>query len=142
MRKYIRHPSDIPIEIDPQDDHHLATQNLRDVSFGGLSFCSREAIELGKLIKVRIGFVSPPFETMAKVVWCKGGDNEFEIGMELMEEEAAFKTRMVEQVCHIEHYKRQVLKTEGRQLTGAEAAMEWISKYAASFPQIHEAETS
>lgn len=142
MRKYIRHPSDIPIEVDPQDDHHLATNQLRDVSFGGLSFTSIDALDLGKLIKIRISLVSPPFETMAKVVWCKGEENAFEIGLELMEEEAAFKTRMVEQVCHIEHYKRRVKRLEGRQLTGAEAAMEWISKYAASFPQMHEVETS
>jgi hypothetical protein len=42
---------------------------------------------------------------------------------------------MVEQICHIEHYKREVAEREGRELSGQQAAKEWIAKYAASFPQ-------
>jgi hypothetical protein len=42
---------------------------------------------------------------------------------------------MVEQVCHIEQYKADVLKKEGRELTGEEAAKEWILKYAKDFPR-------
>ena len=45
-----------------------------------------------------------------------------------------FRARMVEQVCHIEQYKHQVLKKEGRKLSGEEAALEWIQKYAPQFP--------
>ena len=40
---------------------------------------------------------------------------------------------MVEQICHVEHYRRQVRQIEGRQLDGEEAAQEWVSKYAADF---------
>jgi hypothetical protein len=41
---------------------------------------------------------------------------------------------MVEQVCHIESYKQQILKSEGRKLSPEEAAVEWVSKFAANFP--------
>jgi hypothetical protein len=36
---------------------------------------------------------------------------------------------VVEQVCHIENYKKVVYQAEGRLLTAEEAAMEWIGKY-------------
>jgi hypothetical protein len=41
---------------------------------------------------------------------------------------------MVEQICHIERYRNDVAQREGRQLTAEEAALEWISRYASSFP--------
>ena len=125
MRKYIRHPSDIPIEIDQQESGVQATESLMNVSLGGLSFHSKEPLQKGKILKVRIPFVDPPFE----------------IGVELLDKDDAYKARMVEQICHIEHYKREVLDTEGRQLTGTEAAAEWINKYAHVFPRIDEIES-
>ena len=39
------------------------------------------------------------------------------------------------QLCHIEHYKQMVLRTQGRSLSGQQAALEWISKFAEQFPQ-------
>jgi hypothetical protein len=42
--------------------------------------------------------------------------------------------RMLEQVCHIESYRKQVRVNEGRELNDEEAALEWISRNAAGFP--------
>ncbi|MDH5301878.1 MAG: PilZ domain-containing protein [Gammaproteobacteria bacterium] len=141
MRRYIRHPSDIPIEFEVVGAQQGGNERLTNVSLGGLSFvCSRQ-VELGSLVRVRISAVQPPFEASAHVRWCKqlqGGG--YEVGAELLSQDEAFKTRMVEQVCHIEHYKREVFAREGRQLTGQQAAAEWISRYAASFPRIDQPE--
>jgi hypothetical protein len=41
---------------------------------------------------------------------------------------------MVEQVCHIENYRKVVYQAEGLLLRAEEAAMEWISKYASQYP--------
>ena len=41
---------------------------------------------------------------------------------------------MVEQVCNIENYRRDVEQREGRKLTTEEAAKEWIKRDASSFP--------
>jgi len=43
---------------------------------------------------------------------------------------------MVEQVCSIESYQKKIYETEGRRLTTEQAAMEWIAKYAAQFPDL------
>ncbi len=42
---------------------------------------------------------------------------------------------MIEQVCYIEQYRKEVLKKEGRKLSGEEAAMEWVEKYAKDSPR-------
>jgi hypothetical protein len=42
---------------------------------------------------------------------------------------------MVEQVCSIERYRREVEAGEGRVLTAPEAAAEWIARYAGRFPE-------
>lgn len=137
MRKYIRHPSDIPIEFDVADSQHEQREQLNNVSYGGLSFQSRSSLSLGTAVTVRVPFVKPAFEVRSRVVWCKRRGMNYDIGVELLDRDDAFLTRMVEQICHIEHYKREVLRTEGRHISGQEAALEWISKFAHLFPDFN-----
>ena len=56
--------------------------------------------------------------------------------MSFLDAEDAFLARMVEQVCHIEDYRKSVHRIEGRELSPEEAAMEWIEKYASQFPEM------
>lgn len=141
VRKYIRHPSDIPIEVELVESIDHKTENLLNVSLGGLSFHSKTRLNMGTLLKIKISFVEPKFETFATVVWCKDSENNFEIGVKLLNVQDAYRTRMVEQVCHIEQYKREVESVEGRNLSGAEAATEWINKFGHDFPHIDEIES-
>ncbi len=134
MRKYIRHPSDIPIEIDGVDVQDI--ENLHDVSFGGLSFISKNRIRPGSNINITIKFVTPSFVSLTIVKWCRKHGDHYDIGVSFCDPEDAYRARMIEQVCHIEHYKREVLMKEGRKLTGEEAALEWIQRYAAKFPSL------
>ena len=133
IRKYIRHPSDIPIEIEVGEQHE-ESDLLNNVSSGGLSFHSQLALQVGTIISLRIPAVQPPFETKARVMWCQDSGDAYDIGVELLDKEQAYRARMVEQVCHIEHYKREIFQREGRCLSGEEAAREWIDLYADHFP--------
>ena len=140
MRRYIRHPSDIPIEYRQVEAVEREQPRLTNVSLGGFAFTSRSPIPLDTRLRVRIPFVNPPFEALCRVVWCRlEGDGNYEVGLAFEAEEDAYRVRMVEQVCHIEHYKREVLAREGRELSGEEAAMEWIRKYAKDFPELRQA---
>lgn len=136
MRSYIRHPSDIPIEFQQGSVATAATQTLVDVSCGGLSFVTQSPIETASVITVRICYVEPAFEAPCRVTWCRRGQDEFLIGVEFLHAEDEYRARMVEQVCHIEHYKKEVLELEGRVLTGEQAAREWIRKFAKDFPAL------
>ena len=137
MREFIRHPATVPIEIEElEGDVNYNFNTLSNVSFGGISCFSAEPIEKGKKLKIRVNCVNPDFEIIGKAIWCRAKNDLYEIGVEfVVTKDEVFHLRMVEQICHIEHYKNEILRTEGRELSSEEAAQEWIKKYADKFPE-------
>ncbi|HEX6373681.1 MAG TPA: PilZ domain-containing protein [Longimicrobium sp.] len=133
-RTFIRHTAGVPLEVTCVPGSPASTRQSVNVSTGGLSFVSDEHHALGAIIQVRIPTVDPPFEARAKVVWTKPEGDGFCVGVQFLDENDAFRARMVEQVCTIERYRDQVREEEGRELSAHEAAAEWIGKYAGRFP--------
>ena len=136
MRRYIRHPSDIPIQFVLGDVVAHQREYLNDISQGGLSFRAHTPIEPGSSILIQIPISNPTFEATGVVVWCKKNSGQFDVGVKFTDMKTEFKVRMVEQVCHIEQYKKEVLEREGRELSGEDAALEWIKSHAADFPSM------
>jgi hypothetical protein len=134
MRQFIRHPADIPIEVRTGDALAHATRRMSNVSLGGLAFQSDTAFAPQAIVMVRIPFVQPVFETGARVVWCSARNGRYELGVQFLDPQDAFVGKMIEQVCHIENYRKVVREIDGRRLSAEEAAAEWIAKYAAQFP--------
>jgi hypothetical protein len=126
----------IPVEIRAEGATGYDTRQSRNLSLGGLALQSDYAFVLGSFVVVRIPLVRPVFETRARVAWCMACKEDFELGIEFLNDEDAFRARMVEQLCYIENYKISVLRDEGRRLSIDEAAREWISKYASEFPEV------
>jgi len=140
MRSYIRHPSDIPIQVDVASEKKPASepanaQLLTNISHGGLAFNAADPLATGTVIKLKIDYVQPSFEAEGLVTHCDREGGHYVIGIEFISRDSLFVARMVEQVCHIEHYKQEIAAKEGRILSGEEAAREWIERYAATFPQ-------
>lgn len=136
-RQYIRHPSDIPITWKLGDVAAPGSEYLRNISEGGLAFTSQCEIPVGAAIEISIPIRHPQVSVQGHVVWCRQNDqNAFEVGVRFEDAESRFRLRMVEQVCHIEHFKKTIQETEGRQLNGEEAALEWIQRHAKDFPRI------
>jgi hypothetical protein len=137
MRQFIRHPVDVPVEIRAGASGTASALHTHDIGLGGLALQSEFAVAIGSIVDVRIGCVQPPFAAHARVAWCRVRDDKrFELGVMFLDAEDAFLARMVEQVCHIEEYRRSVQRTERRVLSAEEAALEWIDKHAAQFPDI------
>ena len=135
MRTFIRHPADIPVEIEIKENPSHRQRRTSNVSYGGLAFMSDSLLEPGSQIRVRIDVVDPTFEADGFVTYCREESGQYLIGVEFINRDDLFIARMVEQICHIQHYKQQVAEQEGRKLSEQEAASEWISKYASSFPR-------
>ena len=136
-RAYIRHPSDMPIELSPLPGSDSVSSQTRDISLGGLSFHSARALDKGAQVSLRIPVVTPAFEANARVIWCQATKDGYEVGIEFTDGEDAYRARMVEQICHIEHYRLWVKEIEGRELNTESAALEWIGKYAHEFPVLN-----
>lgn len=135
MRRYIRHPARIPIEFAANLDDPPSGVHAHNIGECGLAFHTDRKFTPGTRINLRIPVVDPPFETVAKVVWCHPRDDGFETGVEFSRSEQAYAARMCEQVCFIENYRNEVKANEGRELTPEQAAAEWVSKYAAQIPR-------
>ncbi len=140
IRKFIRHPSDVHIQVtmDWADDEYddLNNETLNNVSLGGLSFISKHALEIRQKIKICIPVLETENTLTGSVVWCEKSSNGYEIGLEFDDTKEIFRLRMIEQICHIEHYRKEVERIEGRELSADEAAKEWISRYASDFPAL------
>ena len=135
MREYIRHPSNIPLEVKIADHAERQSEYLNNVSLGGLSFHSAHKLEAGARITIRIPLLRDFIQVSGEVVWCNKLGDAYEVGVAFQDKEEAFRTRMVEQICHIEQYRNEVWQREHRQLTSEQAAAEWIKKYANTFPE-------
>jgi len=128
----------VPIRVtsdlvaDYSDD--LEDQTLTNLSLGGLSFISTQPLKAGQKASVCIPVLKQDNCLAGTVVWCEKSENGYEIGVEFEGSKDVFRLRMIEQICHIEHYRKEVKLVEGRELSSEEAATEWIKRYAGDFP--------
>ena len=146
VRKYIRHPADVPIQVSLElvgdDTDDSADETLTNLSLGGLSFISGKPLEILATVRVSIPVLEQEQEQeqesnlTGKVVWCEKSGDGFEIGLQFEGKSDLYRLRMIEQICHIEHYRKQIKLAEGREISPEEAAREWISKYADEFPSM------
>lgn len=135
MRQFIQHPVNIPIDVSIacHATEAVIAQSC-SLGVGGLSFLANQEISPGTHVRVRISHLSFDFNTEAKVVWCRRCQQGSELGVEFLSADDAYQLRMFEQICHIENYRLEISRNEGRTLTAEEAASEWVIKHSADFP--------
>lgn len=109
-----------------------------NVSLGGVACRGETEFSIGGLVEVSFPLLKPVYTAEGLVVWCNQTrdvyDNlVYEVGIEYRGEKDKQRLRMVEQISHIEHYRKEVKLTEGRNLTGEEAAREWIAIHMDDF---------
>jgi hypothetical protein len=132
-RHYLRHTTDIPVEIAGDTLSTAHREKGRNISFGGLAFISDNPLSIDQTVELSIHVTNPSFKELVRVAWCHPLDGGYEIGVEFLSHEVAYRARMVEQVCEIEQYRKS-MQQRGRELTPQEAAIEWIEKYASKYP--------
>ena len=127
VRAFIRHATEFPIElVESEAPERQSHPQLRDVSEGGLCCHAPREYTPGESVRVRIPLPDRVFEADGRIAWCQSESSDYRVGIEFLAPEEAFRARMVEQICHIEQYRRAV-RAEGRELSSDEAAQEWMS---------------
>jgi len=127
----MRHPSDMPITFRRRAGLSSGLTNLGE---GGLCFRSACAFELGDELELAIPVLGDESHFQGWVAWTRKRADGYDIGVSFCSTEEAHRARMVEQLCRIEAYRQDVQQAEGRNLSSEEAAVEWIAKFAADFP--------
>jgi len=124
------------LDLVADDSHEPDDETLTNVSLGGLSFISKQALEVGQSVKVCVPVLVQPIYLSGQVVWCEECKGGYEMGLKFESSEDIFRLRMIEQICHIEHYRKEIKLVEGRELSSEQAAREWIKRYADDFPAL------
>lgn len=129
-------PIQVSLDLIEDDSEETADETLTNVSLGGLSFISKQPFEIQQKVRVSIPHLKQETNLLGTVVWCENTDEIYEVGIKFEGSKDLFRLRMIEQICHIEHYRKEIKLVEGRELSTSEAATEWISRYASDFPPI------
>lgn len=131
---------DVPIRVstswEEDEDDDSCDQTITNVSLGGLAFLSPTPLEALERVQISVPFIDRDSRLVGRVVWCEEAGAGYEIGVEFERSRDVFRLRMIEQICHIEHYRKEVLKSQGRELSAREAAREWIEQFAGDFPAL------
>lgn len=131
---------DVPIQVttnwEEDEDDEFLDQTITNVSLGGLAFVSTKPFAVLDRVQVCIPVLERDNRLIGNVVWCEKSAAGYEVGIEFEKSRDVFRLRMIEQICHIEHYRKEILLQEGRKLTSKEAASEWIARYASDFPEL------
>lgn len=130
MRQETRHPFELPIKYQIDENGMIHEDDMRNISEGGICIQSQVPLEIGSEISIKISICTPPFAADGVIVWCKPEGEVFEAGVQFDNVTAEFSCRMVEQISYIEQYRKDVEKLENRSLTPQEAALEWFQNYA------------
>lgn len=134
MRKWVRHPSSIPIEFSVTRPGQFAADSprLRDISQGGFCCAIAEPLPVGAAVQLRIPSIWPDYSGNGTVMWCRDTGNSYEAGIAFSTQDS-FRTKMVEQLCQIEQYRQRAWADEGRHIDSQQAAEEWIALFADEF---------
>jgi hypothetical protein len=133
--RFIRHPAGFPTRLRRAWRTPGAGARVQGSGLG-LLLRTRRYVRPGTSMAVAIDAAGERHGFEAEVVVMRQQGSRFEVGLWMSDEDSSYRLRMVEQVCHIEAYRRRVEREEGRSLSSEAAALEWIERYAGSFPSL------
>lgn len=133
-RRYVRHPTEIPVFVSVQGKAKEARKKLTNISQGGLCCRSPHKLDIGQLITLSFPSLKDHRQITGRVAWSSPKNREYEIGIEFQTGDDMYNMRICEQICQIEAYRKKVKIVEGRELSSDQAAIEWINQYAGKFP--------
>lgn len=133
---FIKHPPDIPLDFSLEPSPPYVAAQMLNVHEGGMVFETRTSLPVGAKIHIKVNLRGSDVNLHGVVSHCiLVGESHCDVGVQFEEDNEHYAMRMVEQACHIEHYRQVLSKTAGRELSEDEAAAEWIARFAEYFPR-------
>lgn len=132
MRGFIHHPTEFPILVSSEDNTKGDQTRLCSIGQEGVACRLHRELPPGAPVTLRIPLLQHEYRFSGRVTRCDRCANGFGVSILFKDETESFKSKMVEQVCQIEHYRRELLR-DGRDLDSETAAQEWIERYSNQF---------
>lgn len=130
----IDHPATQPLEYQP---HRSPSPSASARSGLYLRFRTRQAPRPGTRLLLTIPAAGEIHRFHSQVIEVDRSTSPNRVVVWIGAKREAFAARMVEQLCHIAHYRLLTAANEGRALSAERAADEWIGRFAAHFPVLH-----
>lgn len=131
--RLFRHPSDIPVKLIRRKQGTLPQHWLHSASRSGLACYALRSYRFGCSVELQIPVLGEQARYPGVVIWCRKAQQGYLTGVVFLDEETQFRARMTEQICQIEHYRRQREKELGECLPIESVAKEWVTRHAAEF---------
>jgi hypothetical protein len=136
-RQFLRHPLDVPLRCAVKTQADTDAAGLRNISDGGAAFFSSRKYRKGQAVEMTFPIFKQCPVIKGKIIWSmadKEAPGQYINGLKYADPRDKKVNRIVEQICHIMSYRVMQEHLTGKVLSADEAAKEWISKYADSFP--------
>ncbi len=139
IRRHVRHVTGIPVEVSLEyhQPYQASEDTITNVSIGGLCFIAEDRLDIDEAIQVRFPLLDNQTSIDGKVVWCNKTHRGYEVGLEFNDPDEVERLKMIEQICQIEDFRKDMEQRNGRHLSSEQAAREWISKYAGDFSALN-----
>lgn len=130
-RPFIDHPPQIPLHY-----HAVAgaAPDKRGAAGIGIRFAGHRAVNCGCVLEVCIALNGEVHRFRGIVAAIARERSSYNICLWIRGKRQAFAARMAEQLCHIEGYRHMRTQQKGYDMGADEAALEWIERFAADFP--------
>lgn len=132
----IHHPEQVPVEIQTLGYSEAYPAPPVSGCQGELAVHCASKFRVGAVVELYVPQLDSSIRLHGYVIWFHKAGQGYLIGISFKGENEAFRMRMIEQLCHIEAYRKDVAAKQGRILTREEAAAEWIARYSEDFPEV------
>lgn len=125
MRHFLRHPSELPVELAPRKQSFIPRQRLSNISLGGVACRSPRSFRRGTAVELRIPLLGDQARYLGLVAWCRREKDGYLIGVAFTDHDTLMRASMVEQICQLEQYRKHREEAEGRSLPLGFIVREW-----------------
>ena len=96
MRRFLRHPSDMPVELVQRKHAFLPRQRLNNISLGGVACNSSKGFRKGTAVELRIPLLGEQARYPGVVAWCrKQQEDSYLVGIAFIDEDTLCRASMV-----------------------------------------------
>ncbi|MES0371728.1 MAG: PilZ domain-containing protein [Mariprofundaceae bacterium] len=132
----IHHPEQVPVEIQALGYSEAYPGPVTGGCQGELAVHCVSRFRVGAVVELHVPELDAGTRLHGHVIWFHKAGHGYLVGISFYGEDEAFRMRMIEQLCHIEAYRKDVEIEQGRMLTREEAAAEWIARFSEDFPEV------
>ncbi len=134
MRRFLRHSSNLPVELRLRRHSPSANQRLDNISLGGAACHSNHALPQGTPVILHFPLLDEQLAYPGQVAWCTKQSEHYLLGVAFSEHAPELRTRMVEEICNLERYRKHREQQAGQPLPLELIAEEWRKQRLGIFP--------